>query len=452
MFSTTSTIYFSLAKKILVSFLTAFVLLFGVAQAQTYTTISNGFINDPGIWSTDGGITPCNCSPVAELPTAFILNAGSCEINHNVFFTRRVIILGTGITININASGALTGTSPLELRTGVINNYGSFGASDVSVQNGGFLNNQNLMSVTPGNLVNMFQGRINLAGRTNIPNGNFTNDGMIDIRGSATVFVGGRLNNNQFINMEPSACLQVIGDLTNFSTGFISLINGPGKAFVQSNSNINNLGTWDTDVDYCVGGVAIGLAHPQNCVNCGILPVELAGFEAEMDNGQVILSWETIEELDNNFFTIERSNDGKQFEELMQVESSSPVNGRVYQAFDIEPFFGISYYRLSQTDMNGTTRKLETVLVNNAEAATRHFNAFPNPFTDAIRVTTFGMGGAPVSILVTDLSGKVVARKEIDQTADFDVYEVQPQELPTGMYLVVVRGNKVTESFKLFHK
>lgn len=437
------------SRKFVPAILATLLLLVGSLNAQTFTTIGSGFINDASIWSTDGGATSCNCTPVSELPTVFVLNGGNCEINHNVFFTRDVIIMGSSVIININATGALTGTSSLDIRAGVVNNYGSLGASDVSVQNGGFLNNQDLMSVSPGDLVNLFQGRINLAGRTNIPNGNFTNDGIIDIRGSATVFVGLRIINNEFINMEPAACMQVIGDMNNVGT--ISLINGPGKAYIQSNSNILNVGTWDTDVNYCAAGTAVGLVHAMSCTSCGVLPVELAGFEATLDNGQVILDWETVAELDNSFFTVERSNDGTSFTELMEVSSSSPVSGRVYQTYDVDPFHGISYYRLSQTDQNGAREILETVLVNNAAEATHYFNAFPNPFQESIRVTTEGMEGQTISVQVLDLSGREVARRAIARTADFSVYEVPTQDLPAGMYMVVVTGNQVTESFKLLH-
>ena len=437
-------------KKIFTLILSLFVFV-GISYAQTYTTIADGNLNDPAVWSTDGGATPCGCTPMTFLPTLDLINGGNVEINHSMILTQNTMIFGIALTTNVNApNGSVTGDFSFDVRSGVLNNYNNVTVGSMAVWNGGFLNQQGQMTVSPGNLTNLFQGRMNLAGNTNVPNGDFINDGMIEIRSNATVIVGGNFTNNEFVNMEPSGCINVTADVTN--DGFISLINGPGNAYIESGNNISNNDTWDTDVDYCAGGFSNGLAHPANCSNCGILPVELIGFEGKLDDGQVILSWETTTETGNDFFTIERSNDGQTFEIMTTVSSGSPVSGKVYQAFDVAPYFGISYYRLSQTDLDGTTQKLETVMINNVEEASKHFSAFPNPFNETIRITTFGLEGAPVTIQVLDLSGREVARKEVSETADFSVYEIEPGTLPNGMYVVTVSGKNMTESFKLLHK
>lgn len=428
----------------------SFFLLLGVANAQTFTTIASGDLTDPAIWSTDGGSSPCSCVPTTELPTLSVINGGNLEINHPVTISKATMIYGITIVVNVNTpNGSITGAFDFDVRSGVLNNYGLVDVTGMDVYNGGFLNQQAELNIAPGNLVNLFQGRMNLVGNTTIPSGDFINDGIIDIRSNATVQIGGLFTNNEFLNMEPSSCINVVGDVTN--DGSISLINGPGNAYIDSGNNIANLDTWDTDVDYCAAGGAVGLAHAANCSNCGVLPVELVGFDVQMDNGQVILGWETASETGNSFFSIERSADGESFEEFMRVSSESPLSGKVYQAFDAAPFFGISYYRLSQTDQDGKTQQLNTVMVNNASDAGQHFNAFPNPFNETIRVTTFGLEGGAVTIQVMDLSGREVARKHINQTADFSVYEIQPEHLPSGMYVVTVSGMNKKESFKLFH-
>ena len=101
--------------------------------------------------------------------------------------------------------------------------------------------------------------------------------------------------------------------------------------------------------------------------------------------------------------------------------------------------------------MDGTTRKLETVMINNADDQTR-FNAFPNPFTETVRITAYGMEGAPVTVKMTDLSGRVIRTEKIDQTADFEVYSLHPGVLDPGLYVVTVSGNQETKSFKLLHR
>jgi hypothetical protein len=98
------------------------------------------------------------------------------------------------------------------------------------------------------------------------------------------------------------------------------------------------------------------------------LPITLLNFTASVDeNNDVKLSWQTAQEINNDFFTIERSPTGFAWKALKTV----PGNGNsktvlTYAEYDENPFWGISYYRLKQTDFNGasTYSKVVSVVVN----------------------------------------------------------------------------------------
>ncbi len=85
------------------------------------------------------------------------------------------------------------------------------------------------------------------------------------------------------------------------------------------------------------------------------LPVELLFFSATVNNQkQVILNWATASELNNDFFTVERSIDGLNWEvvEFVNGNGTTPLRND-YSTTDIRPFTGLSYYRLKQTDFDG---------------------------------------------------------------------------------------------------
>ncbi|MEO8151249.1 MAG: T9SS type A sorting domain-containing protein [Bacteroidia bacterium] len=96
------------------------------------------------------------------------------------------------------------------------------------------------------------------------------------------------------------------------------------------------------------------------------LPVQLITFTATPDskNEKVNCKWTTASETNNNFFTLEKSADGKTFQTLAQISATNTSSYHNYNFIDENPFNGISYYRLSQTDFNGSPQMLKTVSVN----------------------------------------------------------------------------------------
>jgi hypothetical protein len=118
-----------------------------------------------------------------------------------------------------------------------------------------------------------------------------------------------------------------------------------------------------------------------NAVPLSVLPVELIFFDAQADlvNKQVKLSWATASEKDNDFFSIERSANGRVFYSIGTVQGAGDHVGRLDYSFsDMSPLQGISYYRLKQTDFDGTYSYSSVVRIilpaGNTEAV-----VFPNP-------------------------------------------------------------------------
>ncbi|HXH18778.1 MAG TPA: hypothetical protein VNJ07_06805, partial [Chitinophagales bacterium] len=139
------------------------------------------------------------------------------------------------------------------------------------------------------------------------------------------------------------------------------------------------------------------------------LPIELVNFSATVINGNVLLEWKTATETNNDFFTVERSRDGLFFEEMEIFEAagnSSVANN--YTMIDRKPLIGTSYYRLKQTDFDGTYSYSEIISVENTSGELR-FVTYPNPVSGRVvmfSTSSAGMCSSKCFVRLTDPGGK----------------------------------------------
>ncbi len=100
------------------------------------------------------------------------------------------------------------------------------------------------------------------------------------------------------------------------------------------------------------------------------LPIELVSFEATAQEKEVALTWVTASELNNDYFTVERSADGSSWEVVLTKQGAGTTTQRTeYNALDSRPLAGLSYYRLKQTDFDGkfSYSSIQSVFMNSAD-------------------------------------------------------------------------------------
>ncbi|HMT29897.1 MAG TPA: T9SS type A sorting domain-containing protein, partial [Bacteroidia bacterium] len=133
------------------------------------------------------------------------------------------------------------------------------------------------------------------------------------------------------------------------------------------------------DANGCRDTMTITLANP--------LPIELLYFNAKRNHEVVDLKWVTETEINNDYFTVERSDDGTHFSKIMIVDgagnSTSPLS---YFAKDEHPLTGNSYYRLKQTDFNGSTTLSKIIKINFSTAT--NCQLYPNPVKNNLTITS----------------------------------------------------------------
>ncbi|MBC7862298.1 MAG: T9SS type A sorting domain-containing protein [Bacteroidia bacterium] len=119
------------------------------------------------------------------------------------------------------------------------------------------------------------------------------------------------------------------------------------------------------------------------------LPISMLSFTAEAQKDFVELKWITASEHNNDYYTVERSIDGINFETILTEDSKAP-NGNSFQQLsytvnDNTPLDGVSYYRLKQTDFGGQFSYSALVNVNYSGSVS--VSVFPNPVSDEINLS-----------------------------------------------------------------
>lgn len=108
----------------------------------------------------------------------------------------------------------------------------------------------------------------------------------------------------------------------------------------------------------CIGGGGLVCPPP--------LPIELLSFNVNNTNNKNIIVWSTATETNNDYFTLERSTDGVEWETISTVNGhGNPNTLSKYHITDKSYINTLNYYRLSQVDFNGNTESFSVVSIDN---------------------------------------------------------------------------------------
>jgi len=170
-----------------------------------------------------------------------------------------------------------------------------------------------------------------------------------------------------------------------------------------------------------------------------ILPIHLISFSAlKKDNNIVGINWSTASEYDNDFFTLERSKNGFDWEEIKLIDGAGTLSQLLnYSYTDRSPYQELSYYRLKQTDFNGdfAYSGIKSVYLSSINDV----NIYPNPFKNSFTVEISNELKYPVTVEITDLFGAKIHSQEINEAAtEIDLNE----SIPTGTYIIKVFNEK----------
>jgi len=226
----------------------------------------------------------------------------------------------------------------------------------------------------------------------------------------------------------------------------------PGEVYVVL---FQNYGSNNSSFGFSVNQQAIPSGGTYASLSCQAplpLPVELVLFTGEHKDRSNILYWSTASEHNNDYFTIEKSIDGVIFTVLGNVQGAgNSFETLYYTLIDDNPYQGVNYYRLIQTDYDGTKRAYKTIAISTEIEIEHTFsNLYPNPTNNAFY---FNYGGVdfmnPIEVSVYDASGQMVSKTEFYDFNSSQSMHMEIDNLSNGVYQVVIMQNEHREVKKL---
>lgn len=185
------------------------------------------------------------------------------------------------------------------------------------------------------------------------------------------------------------------------------------------------------------------------------LPVSLLDFNADITAGLVFLNWKTAQEINSDYFDIERSVNGSDYVTIQRrpaMGNSQMVN--YYQAVDsninLMRHPNNIYYRLKMNDINGEyryseVRKLENPLTSNSLSC----QIWPNPFIDRIHVNLNGISNEAVILKIYDLQGRLVKSADFMTSEGPTSLNMVLEDLNPGNYLIYIMTANFTQKVNI---
>lgn len=171
------------------------------------------------------------------------------------------------------------------------------------------------------------------------------------------------------------------------------------------------------------------------------LPITLISFDAMVNDMGVKINWVTASEENNALFTIERSENGIDFEPVLFLDGSGDSEDLMrYMLTDNMPPNGRVFYRLKQTDFNGLFSRSEIVSVVLPERTENPneplFKIYSNPVNPGSSVTIARAKQGEAILSISNIKGVEVFRRSIQANDSEEVTIQMNQRFPSGIYLI----------------
>jgi hypothetical protein len=172
------------------------------------------------------------------------------------------------------------------------------------------------------------------------------------------------------------------------------------------------------------------------------LPVHLLNFTAVPAASNVDVKWTTTSEINNDFFNVEKSLDGKNWSVIGQVKGAGNTEALTnYNFLDANPVMGMQYYRLQQNDINGDFTYSSIAPVNFSASVTSTLNIYPIPANNFLNVEL--PGASEMLVTIYNANGQKVFEATSGSLLNIDI-----QNFNAGLYIVEVKADNNVSTAK----
>ncbi len=335
---------------------------------------------------------------------------------------------GTGTVVGANASHFLVQTGSGKL---FFAGLGSGGRASAFFPIGTSASSYTPVTVANSGSLDNFSARVT-TGVTNVPP---ATDGQHYVNKQWDISEGTVGGSNATLTLQWNAA----DELPGFVRGTVNVGHYVGTSWTHSAS-----GTATGSGPYAFTAGGYGSFSPFAVQdNLLPLPVELLAFSAQRQGTAVALTWRTASEKNSAHFAIERSLDGKVFEEIglvaAQGSKASPTDyAYLDNQLTASLLHHLVYYRLLQTNRDSTAYYSLVRTVAGAADSGSAFSTAPQPFQSTLTLTIVARQANPAAPLtVCDATGRIRLRRAVPLAADSNVVELDELSgLPPGLYLL----------------
>jgi hypothetical protein len=224
--------------------------------------------------------------------------------------------------------------------------------------------------------------------------------------------------------------------ITNFE-GFASNVcipGDPGASHLGCNFNLSTITNSGRDIFYTDPLVA--------------LPLSFLGLKPGWEGEKVRLDWSVAEQGEANYFYIERSVDGVQYERIGTVAARDQGSTSSYSFIDPSPKSGRNFYRIAAQKRSGSKVYSQALSIDNQRISL--ISIYPNPTTDKLFIRMGDARNQPCSWSIFSETGQRVLTGQIIVSQSLEPI-LLPLSLPAGTYRIslVSEGKSASRSFQV---
>lgn len=234
-------------------------------------------------------------------------------------------------------------------------------------------------------------------------------------------------------------------NLTNFCTAGFTL-QGAGNQLLYSGGSasgtIISINNPTGSLQYTMTHNGLGSGSRIALLDCFAaaipLPTEIGKFTGKILTHQeaIEVEWQMISESNNDYFQIEQSPNGTDFQAIgIEKSKGDSKNTQFYQFTDTNPLFGNNYYRLKMVDVDGNYQYSNIIQL---EFKGNEIRVFPNPTKGIFEIQ--GKYATEGTVYVSDYIGRLVLQQNLATSQQIDL-----SNEPNGTYFIKILSNGPTK-------
>lgn len=174
---------------------------------------------------------------------------------------------------------------------------------------------------------------------------------------------------------------------------------------------------------------------------CTKVAVELLSFTGEVQDAGNLLKWVTASEVNNDYFTLEYSTNGRDYEVIATVDGQGNSSvAHTYNFLHTNAKEGLGYYRLSTVDFNGRVQEEKVITLVRGGNSLGFVSVSPVPATSVLNVTYTSTVASDVRVEVYNVAGQMVVRQSADATRGENTTSINVADLAAGTYYVSINN------------